>query len=159
MKRIFLGLGSNVGDKKTNIFNAIKLLNQHIKELSVGRIYISKAVGFEKQEDFFNTAVAGYTDLSPSQLLRFVKEVEKKVGRIYRFHWGPREIDIDILFFDSLKVKEKNLEIPHPRAHERDFVLLPVMDIDKEFVHPTLNKTVEELYKGLKERSVYGCLI
>jgi len=111
-------------------------------------------VGYENQEDFINTVLKGYTVLSPLELLDFTKSIEKEIGRVYRFHWGPREIDIDILFFDDLVVDIENLKIPHPRLHERDFVLLPLKDLDENFIHPIFNKTVKELIKDLKMKSI-----
>lgn len=149
---IFLGLGANVGDKKANIQKAIELLKEKVKDVIVAPIYETKPWGYEKQDNFLNTALKGNTFLSPSELFKFVKDIEKRVGRIKRFKWGPREIDIDILFYDKLIYKDDTLEIPHPRLHERDFVLKPLIDLDPNFVHPVLRKTIESLYKALSTK-------
>ena len=158
MHKVFLGLGSNVGNKVENIKKAISFLKKNITDIQIAPFYISKAVGYENQEDFINTVIKGYTNLSPIELFQFTKEVEKKVGRVYRFHWGPREIDIDILFFDDLVLDTENLKIPHPRLHERDFVLFPLKDLDENFVHPVFDKTIKDLIKELKLKSIIGKL-
>jgi len=156
MKKIFLGIGSNVGDRKENIYKAISLLKEKITDMKVAPIYISKAVGYENQANFFNTVVRGFTKLSPYELLSFTQEVERKTGRIYRFKWGPREIDIDILFYEDLILKTDNLTIPHQYAHKRDFVLLPLIDLEEDFIHPVLKKSVKEILEDLKEKSILG---
>ncbi|ACO04140.1 MAG TPA: 2-amino-4-hydroxy-6-hydroxymethyldihydropteridine diphosphokinase [Persephonella sp.] len=159
IKRIFLGLGSNIGDRKGNILKAVRMIGEKVKIEKIGGIYISKAVGFEDQPDFYNTAISGFTDLPPEELFLFLKEIEKKVGRIERFRWGPREIDIDILFYGDEIIEKRELTIPHPRLHERDFVLKPLIDIDPDFVHPIFNKSLRDIYEDLKERSVIGKIL
>jgi len=151
-KRVFLGLGANVGDKKANIKKAIGYLSENVSDIKLSPIYETKPWGYEKQDNFLNAAVSGKTSLSPSQLLKFVKDAEKKVGRIKRFKWGPREIDIDILFYDDLIYKDDDVVIPHPHLHERDFVLKPLMDLDPNFVHPVFKEKVCELYKALSQK-------
>ncbi len=154
MEKVFIGLGSNVGDRKKNIDTAIEYISQIMTEISVAPIYVSKAVGYENQPDFFNTVVSGFTELSPEKLFIKLKEIEKKVGRIKRFRWGPREIDIDIIFYGNTVIETKELIIPHPRAYERDFVLKPLSDLQPDFLHPVLRKTVKELLLNLKHRSI-----
>lgn len=149
MHTIFLALGSNVGDSVDNIHYAISLLEEKISSITLAPIYTSKAVGYTDQPDFFNTAIKAETNLEPLELLKFVKQIEQEIGRVHRFRWGPREIDIDIIFYDDITFKDDLLEIPHPRAHERDFVLLPIADIDKNFIHPTKQKTIETLLSEL----------
>ncbi len=151
MHKIFLALGSNVGDKTKNIETAIALLGEKVTDIRVASLYTTKPVGYVDQDNFVNTAVAGNTSLTPEALLTFVKDIEQKVGRIFRFRWGPREIDIDILFYDDVVLKQDALEIPHPRLQERDFVLVPMLDIEPDFVHPILHKTVQELRDALPQ--------
>ncbi len=158
MEKVFLGIGSNVGERIVYIKNALNLLSQILKEIQTAHFYVSKAVGFEDQPDFINTAISGYTDLEPYELFKKVKDIENKVGRIKRFRWGPREIDIDILFYGSLIMEKDDLIIPHPRIHERDFVLKPLSDLDPDFVHPVLKKPVKELLLNLKEKSIISNL-
>jgi 2-amino-4-hydroxy-6-hydroxymethyldihydropteridine diphosphokinase len=157
MNEIYLGLGSNVGDRLLNLNKAIELLSEKIQILKKSKIYISKAVGYTDQPDFYNMVLYGKTDLSPEELFNFIKDVEKNAGRVYRFHWGPREIDIDILFYNDLVYKSDKLNIPHPRLHERDFVLLPLIELNPKLFHPVLNKRVSDL-KEFMENSVIGVL-
>jgi len=156
MKKIFLGLGSNIGNKEKNIKEAIKLLSDFVFKIKVSKMYKSKAYGFENQDDFLNAAISGYTDLDLEELFNKIKWIEKKIGRKKRFHWGPREIDIDILFYNSMVYSDENITVPHPRLHERDFVLKPLMDLDPKLVHPVLNKSIEDLFTQLKDRYIIG---
>ena len=151
MAKVFLGLGSNVGNREKNIKRAVGLLSEKIKNIKLARIYKSKPYGFKNQDYFLNTALSGNTDLSPEELFHFIKDVEKEVGRIKRFHWGPREIDIDILFYENLIYETDFLVIPHPRIQERDFVLKPLCDLNPDLIHPVLKKTVKELLDELDE--------
>lgn len=158
MAQIYLGLGANVGDKEANIRKALTLLAEHISNIEIASFYFTKPVGFTNQDNFLNTVVKGFTKLSPKKLLQFIKTIEAKIGRIRRFKNGPREIDIDILFYDDLIYKDKKLEIPHPRLSERDFVLQPLFDIDPDFIHPFLKKKVKELLYVIPKnsRSIYN---
>ncbi len=155
MHKIYLALGSNVGDKKKNILMAIDALGEQITLITTAKIYASKAAYVTDQDDFYNTAISGQTQLSPEELLIFVKDVEKKIWRIARTHRWPREIDIDILLYDDLILDSETLKIPHPRIAERDFVLRPLLDIAPDLVHPGLKKTMKELYKNIPEEKKY----
>lgn len=147
--KVFLALGSNVGDCKANIAEAVEKLSEKVSNIKVAPLFISKAVGYTDQPDFHNTALVGETDLKPEELLDFVKSIEQEVGRVYRFRWGPREIDIDIIFYGDQVYKSERLEIPHPRMHERDFVLVPLVALEPELVHPKLGKSVQKLLSQL----------
>ena len=146
---IFLGLGANVGNKKQNIEKAIRELKEKISDIQVSKFYETEPWGYTQQDRFLNAAICGKTFLTSLELLRFVKLIEKKIGRIKRFKWGPREIDIDILFYDNLAHKDDSLTIPHPFIQEREFVLKPLMDLDPDFIHPVSKKTVRQLYEKL----------
>jgi len=148
MHTIFLALGSNIGDQESQINQAVELLKVKIADIVVAPLYRSKAVGVTNQPDFVNTALIGKTELTPLELLEFVKTVEQQVGRVYRYHWGPREIDIDIIFFDDVILKTDVLEIPHPRMQERDFVLRPLLDLSPTLVHPVFKKRLSELLEN-----------
>ena len=160
MHHIFLALGSNIENRKQHIEAAIALLREKIHDITVAPLYETKPRYFEDQQNFLNTVLSGFTDLEPQELLQFTKAVQQEVGRVERFRNGPREIDIDILFYDNEVYKDEELEIPHPRLQERDFVLQPFADIDPDFLHPVLKKTIRELLDTLPEeqRSVIKML-
>jgi 2-amino-4-hydroxy-6-hydroxymethyldihydropteridine diphosphokinase len=151
MAEIFLALGSNVGDGDKYFDQAINLLSEKLSNILQAPRYKSKAVGFTDQADFTNSAIYGETKLGPQELLKFTQSIEEKVGRIRRFRWGPREIDIDIIFYDNLIINEEDLTIPHPRFAEREFVLKPMFDIAPDFIDPTSKMTVKNLYDNLPE--------
>ncbi len=151
MHTIYLALGSNMGERKENIKKAILFVSDKVQILKTAHLYESKAVGYEDQPNFLNTVVEGETALLPEDLLNFIKEVEKKVGRVETFHWGPRVIDIDIIFYDDLIFKNEILEIPHKEIPERDFVLVPLCEIAPDLVHPVLKKTIKALAESMTE--------
>jgi 2-amino-4-hydroxy-6-hydroxymethyldihydropteridine diphosphokinase len=142
---VYLALGSNVGDSPANIAQAIKLLGTSLKQIKQAPTYISKAVGYTDQPNFLNTAVSGQTDLSPEALMEFIENVERQVGRTASFHWGPREIDIDIIFYGDLVLKTEKLIIPHPYLRDRDFVLQPLNDLDPQMIEPVSKQTIQSL--------------
>ncbi len=160
MHQIFLALGSNIENRKQHIETAIVLLCEKVRGITIAPLYETKPRYFEDQYNFLNTVLRGYTDLEPGKLLHFTQAVQKEVGRVERFRNGPREIDIDILFYDNIVYKDEELEIPHPRLQERDFVLQPFADINSDFSHPVLKKTIRELLATLPEeqRSVIKIL-
>ena len=151
MYHIFLALGSNIENRKQHIEAAIALLREKVHDITVAPLYETKPRYFEDQQNFLNTVLSGYTDLKPMELLHFTKTVQQEVGRVERFRNGPREIDIDILFYDNVVYKDKELEIPHPRLQERDFVLQPFADLNPNFLHPVLKKTIKALLDTLPE--------
>ena len=140
-----------MGERKENIEKAILFVSEKVQITKTAHLYESKAVGYEDQPNFLNTVVEGETALLPEDLLSFIKEVEKKVGRVETFHWGPRVIDIDIIFYDDLIFKNNILEIPHKEIPERDFVLVPLCEIAPSFVHPVLKKTIKALAESMTE--------
>jgi len=152
---IFLALGSNKGDRLSYLNNAlIELENNGIKVIKKSSILETKAYGVENQDNFLNMAIQISCDLSPENLLITIKNIEKKVGRTPSFKWGPREIDIDIIYYNNLilnKTIEKNFQliIPHPDLHNRNFVLIPLTEIAPNFIHPVLQKTNSALLESL----------
>ena len=152
MATVFLALGSNVGDSQQYISKAIELLGEKVSNIKTAPLYRSPAMpvpGHDDMPDFLNTAIRGETNLEPLELLKFVKNIEKEIGRIYRFRWGPREIDIDIIFYDDLILDTPELTIPHSGANERDFVLKPISDIDATFIDPKTKHMVNDLFEKL----------
>jgi len=118
------------------------------------KIYETPAWGFEEQPAFLNMAVRGETGLDSEALLKYVKGLETRLGRKPTFHWGPRVIDIDLLFYDALVMDTPQLVIPHPHLHERAFVLVPLADIAPDLVHPTLKRTIRELLEDLDKSGI-----
>jgi 2-amino-4-hydroxy-6-hydroxymethyldihydropteridine diphosphokinase len=156
MTAVYLALGSNVGDSRGNIAQAIKSLGTSVKQIKQAPIYISRAVGYTDQPDFLNTAISGQTVLSPPDLLKFTAEVEQRVGRTASFQWGPREIDIDIIFYGDTVLETKDLAIPHREFRKRDFVLQPLNDLNPQMTDPASGQTVRQLLAAINpsERSI-----
>jgi 2-amino-4-hydroxy-6-hydroxymethyldihydropteridine diphosphokinase len=156
MNTVFIGLGSNVGNRIEKINLAIKEIStiSTSKIISVSSFYESTPFGNVKQNNFVNAVVKITTDKDHQSLLKNLKEIEQKLGRIKREKWGPREIDIDILFFNDLIFSNEFITLPHEGVIYRDFVLIPLCEIDAEFVHPVYNKKVCEFIEDLKIKNV-----
>lgn len=151
MQTVFLALGSNVGNKKKNIRQALEHLSRHVINIQSAKLYETEPMYHKDQDIFINTVIKGQTLLTPLELLAFVKHAERELGRVERFRNGPREIDIDILFYNQLVFESNDLQIPHPKLFEREFVLKPFTDLEPNFVHPVLQKTIRELYNDLNK--------
>lgn len=149
--RVFIAIGSNLGDREKNILDAINyLIEAGLDVKKVSSIIETEPYGYTDQEPFLNCAVEAYTNLSPQELLLLLLDIEKHLHRVRTVKWGPRTIDLDIIFFDDLVINEPNLTIPHPDMQNRVFVLEPIAEIEPDFVHPVLKKTVKELLSELK---------
>lgn len=143
---LILGLGSNQGDSKSILENAYYLLQSEIgKIISISSFYSTQPWGNPNQPDFFNAAMMLETELSPKDCLLAIHQIENKLGRIRKEKWGIRTIDIDVLFYDNLILKQKNITIPHPEIENRNFVLHPLAEICPNFIHPIFKKTISEL--------------
>jgi 2-amino-4-hydroxy-6-hydroxymethyldihydropteridine diphosphokinase len=149
MATIYLALGSNLDEPTRYITDSIELLHSTIHNIIRAPLYTSKAIGYTNQPDFINTAIRGDTDLEPVELLNFIKTVEKKIGRIERFRWGPREIDIDIIFYDNIILQIDTLSIPHSQFSKRDFVLQPLIDISPEIIDPKSKQSLSNILHKL----------
>lgn len=154
MAIIYLALGSNVGNSEAYINTAVMLLANNITAITRAPLYTSKAMGYTEQADFVNTAIMGHTSMTPNQLLVYVKQIEQEVGRVRRFRWGPREIDIDIIFYDDVAINTPNLKIPHAAFSQRDFVLQPLCDLSPDLVDPVSKQTVLQLLTALPENNI-----
>lgn len=154
MPIVYLSIGSNLGNRYENCQNGISQLLDITKSLLIMKspLYETEPVGYEKQGWFLNAVIKIETPLEPYQLLKDLKSVESDLGRNFnRVRFGPRTLDLDILFYDNLIENTADLIIPHPRMHERRFVLKPLSDIAPNMVHPVLKKSVAQLLKELED--------
>jgi 2-amino-4-hydroxy-6-hydroxymethyldihydropteridine diphosphokinase len=149
----YIGIGSNLGDKLHHCEKAISeiLRIDHHKLLARSSFFKAQPIGYTSQDWFVNGVVKIETDLEAPELLRKLKTVESHLGRTETFRWGPRAIDLDILFFDDVEIQTEELQIPHPRVQYRQFVLIPLVEIDRNLIHPILKKTIQELLNDSKE--------
>ena len=149
----YIALGSNVGNKLLHCQRAISeilKIDRH-RLLAQSSFYKTQAIGYPDQDWFINGVIKVETELEPHKLLRFLKAIESSLGRKETFRWGPREIDLDLLLYDEEEIHSEVLVLPHPHLHERQFVLIPLAEIDPNLVHPVSKKTVQQLLNNLKE--------
>lgn len=150
MATAFIGIGSNIGDRIKNCRKSISLLSEKVRIVKQSSFYKTKPWGKPDQEPFINFVVEIETELAPRNLLKFLKKIESKMGRTMTVRWGPRVIDLDILYYDNRVIKEDGLMIPHQYLHERLFVLAPLFEIAPDLYHPILKKGVSEILSSLK---------
>ncbi len=155
MAKVYLSTGSNEGDRLNSLVDAAKLIEKQIGTIiNLSPVVESEPMGFEAETNFYNQVLLVETNLSPQQIIKALLEIELKLGRVRSGHYySSRIIDIDILFYDEIQVADDNLVIPHPRLHERNFVLKPLMAIAPGYIHPVLKKTISELHSLLADVS------
>ncbi len=149
----YIGIGSNIGDRAARLKASVELLSKKegIEVTSVSSFYNTAPVGYLEQPDFLNAVVEIKTVLSAAELLLICRLIEKELKRERLIRWGPRTIDLDILLYGNQIINEENLNVPHPRMHERAFVLEPLNEINPSAIHPVFNKTVHELYEAIMQ--------
>jgi len=150
---IHIALGTNLGARLENLRAAIDAMPPDVNVVEESHVYETPPWGYEDQPAFLNMVVKAETDLEPESLLKYLKQIEAELGREGNFRWGPRLIDLDILFYDDLIMESPPLVIPHPRLHERAFVLVPLADVAPDMVHPVIQKKVSDL---LEETDMQG---
>ena len=147
----WLGLGANLGDRIGTLRESLTMIDNlpstTLREVS--SFYLTPPLGPPDQPEYINCAVRIDTRLSPADLLAGLKDIEQKLGRQNRERWREREIDIDILLYGEMTLKEDHLQIPHPELHKRNFVLVPLAEIGPEVYHPVLGKSIRELQESI----------
>lgn len=151
---VYLALGSNLGDRRGNLAAAIQRLREKVEIHTVSSVYETEPVGYLDQPHFLNMVLCGKTELSAQELLQEVKTIEVAIGRQPSFRNGPRPIDIDILLYDDVQIEQDILTIPHPRMHERAFVLIPLAEISPNVIDPSSGRTAQELAGGVSHAGV-----
>lgn len=151
MANVYIGLGTNIGDKKKNITDATIIIGAVMGDIrQLSSLYETEPWGFESPNSFLNAVILIQTDLEPEKCLQIAKAIEREMGRIHtKEGYEDRIIDVDILFYDNITYQSQDLTIPHPLIPKRDFVLKPMAEIAPEFVHPLLGKNMKELLNEL----------
>jgi len=151
MAAVYLCLGSNLGDRAANLRKTLALIEKAgIKVEAKSSIYETEPYGIKNQPFYLNGCIKTAAGLQPEEMLNKLKEIEVQAGRIPGPKWGARIIDIDILFYDNIIIRQENLIIPHPEIQNRRFVLAPLCEIARDYIHPVLKKTVKQLIDDLK---------
>ena len=154
MVEIYLSLGSNIKPKELYLNKAIIELKSIINIKKVSSLYSSTPIGYKTKNNFLNLAIKAEVNIKPKILLKFIKDIESQLGRVKSEIYTDRTIDIDIIFFGAEIVNSKDLIIPHPSAHQRRFVLEPIMEIDKDLIFPGSNNKIIDLLDKLKNQKI-----
>ena len=154
MNLVYLSIGTNLGNKIENLKNAISRLSSIVTINSISSVYETEPLNVQKQDNFLNIAIEVQTNFPPLELIEKLKKIESEMGRVLSELNKPRIIDIDIIFYNSIILDEVRIQVPHPRAHKRAFVIFPIMDLNPAFVHPILNKSLMEISKNLSNQRI-----
>ena len=155
-RRIFIGIGSNIGNSQENCLTSIKNISKddRVKRISFSSLYLTSPVSEIKQDDFINCAVSLEWEGAPLELLSLLQRIEITMGRTRATKKGPRIIDLDILLFSDLVSQNSYLTIPHPELHRRKFAIIPCLEIEPEIVHPAYNKPLKDFLCEIGEEQV-----
>jgi len=154
MHKVYISLGSNMGDKQSHISQAVNLLNAHVSvsRVRVSSFYASAPIGYLEQDDFINAVAEITTTLRSKHVLLLCQSIEQQLHRERIKRWGPRTIDLDVLLYDDQKISKPELEVPHPRMHERAFALLPLLELAPD---ATVNGiAASELLKAVQDQNI-----
>lgn len=155
MAEVYLGLGTNLGDKENNLNLAMDEIRKRVGEItSLSAYYITEPWGFDSQNSFLNAVCKVCTSLSPSEVLSVTQSIERDLGRMKKSingQYSDRPIDIDILLYDNLVIDTPDLSIPHPLMHKRLFVMEPLTEIDPKLIHPVLHLSMEDILRNLQK--------
>lgn len=156
--RVYLSLGSNIGNKRKNLLEAIRKIGEleNTEVVKSSTILETEPFGYLEQDNFLNACLEVKTLMTAQEFLKEILQIELDMGRVREIKWGPRIIDIDILFYDKEIIEEDNLAVPHPWICEREFVLDPLFEIAPNYIHPLEKKTITMLARKLKEREANG---
>ena len=152
----YVGLGSNIENRLEYLKKATREIdnNENCKVIKLSSIYESKPFGEKNQANFLNAVAKIETNLSPQEFFRLIKKIERKLGRKETYKWGPREIDIDLLFYNDIVFSDENLTVPHPGISQRDFVITPLMEIAPMLFHPVLKQKISDIYISESDRNI-----
>ena len=151
---VYLALGSNMGNRLSNLKAAVLNLTPQMTVKQKSSVYETPPWGFTEQDAFLNQVVKVTTYLEPEPLLRHLKRMETALGRVPNFQNGPRVLDIDILFFDNMIINTPPLVVPHPRLHERAFVLVPLAEVEPDFIHPILQRPINKILEDVDRSEI-----
>ena len=142
---VYIGLGSNLGDRVAYLRDAVQRLSAIIRVERVSQLYVAAPLGYVRDDAYINAVLKGTTTMTPSELLEMLQSIELAMGRRPGVQFGPRPIDLDLLFYDSIQMETLKLTIPHPRMAQRAFVLKPLAEIAPNLMHPVLYYTISQL--------------